>query len=52
MGVEAVKHSEILAYAELHEMTAQERWHLYRVVVAMDDVLVKWHSEKKPDGGG
>lgn len=50
MGIDGVKHSEIESYARLHEMSLSERWHLYRVVVAMDDVLTA-HWRKKQDNG-
>ncbi len=42
-----MKHTEIVAYAELHELDIAERWHLYLVVIAMDDVLIDHHAEKK-----
>lgn len=52
MGMERVKHTEIAAYAEIHELNKEERWHLYRVVVEMDTVLVDYHAEKNKDGQG
>ncbi|MHC4195455.1 MAG: phage tail assembly chaperone, partial [Planctomycetota bacterium] len=50
MGIEKIKHTEVLAYAELQGLDEDERWHLYRVVIEMDDVLVAFHSEKKDSG--
>lgn len=47
MGIERVKHTEILAYATIHGLDKGERWHLYRVVIEMDEVLVRYYAEKK-----
>ena len=50
MAAEYIKHSEIESYARLHEMSRSERWHLYRVVLAMDDVLMAHWQKQQKDG--
>jgi hypothetical protein len=47
MGMERVKHTEILAYCQIHGFDDGESWHFYKVVIAMDDVLVDHHAEEK-----
>lgn len=50
MGFERIKHSEIVAYARLHSYSGSETWHLYRVIVSMDNVLAEHVAKEKPSG--
>lgn len=47
MAFERIKHSEIEAYARFHDLDRDETWHLYRVVMAMDDVLADHVSKNR-----
>lgn len=47
MAFERIKHSEIEAYARFHDFDRDETWHLYRVVMAMDDVLADHVSKNR-----
>lgn len=47
---ERIKHSEIEAYARLQGFDEDETWHLYVVVVAMDQVLAEHIAKERASG--